>query len=146
MFKAGRTALENSFIGYDHSIIIEYNLCWEVFGDSSKGKAGIARVDVRRDLSGCDLVWETYEVRAGTGAKLSTENGLIYLQGLLKDTGLVNAWYATAIDFESGERLWRKYLGSGKQWDNAMLTVTLGPDGSLVTGMAAGLALIRDGE
>ena len=145
MFKPGRSALENSFIGYDHSIIIENNMGWEVFGDSAAGEPGLARVDVRRDLSGCDVVWETYDVRAGSGAKLSTATGLIYVHELLADTGWVNAWYFTALDFETGDVVWRQYIGSGKQWDNAMLTLSIGSDGLLTSGMFGGIAAARDG-
>ncbi len=144
MFKPGRSALENSFIGYDQSIIIENNMGWGVFTDSSGGEPGIARVDVRRDLSGCDLAWENYRVRAGTGAKLSTGTGLIYVHELLMDTGPVNAWYLSALDFATGELQWRQYLGSGKQFDNAMLTVSIGPNGTLTSGMFAGIAALRD--
>jgi hypothetical protein len=145
VFKPGKGSLENSFIGYDHSVVIENNKGLAVFGDSSNGESGITRVDIRRDLSGCDTVWENYTVRAGTGAKLSTETGLIYVHELLLDTGWVNAWYVTALDFESGEVAWRHYLGSGKQWDNAMLTMSIGPDGLLTSGTFGGLISIRDG-
>ena len=144
LFKPHRGSLENSFIGYDHSIIIENNKHFAVFGDSRAAEPGIARVDVRPDLSGCNLVWETYEVRAGSGSKLSTATGLIYTHELLQDTGLVKAWYITALNFETGSVAWRHYLGSGKQWDNAMLTLSIGPDGLLTSGTFAGLVALRD--
>jgi len=144
VFKPGLSNLENSFIGYDHSIVIENNFGFKVMGDSSKGEPGFVRIDVRPDLSGCDVVWENYNVRAGTGAKLSLKTGLIYVHELLMDTGDVMAWYITAIDFETGEMVWRKYAGSGKQWDNAMLTMSIGPDGLLTSGMYAGIMAVRD--
>jgi hypothetical protein len=146
VFKAGRGSLENSFIGYDHSIIIENNMGMAVFGDSSNGEPGITRVDVRRDLSGCDVVWENYAVRAGTGAKLSTKTGLIYVHELLFDTGPINAWYISALDFETGAVAWRHYIGSGKQWDNAMLTMSIGPNGLLTSGTFSGLISVRDAD
>jgi len=144
VFKPGRTALENSFIGYDHSLVIENNMGFKMVGDSSRAEPGFARIDVRRDLSGCDLVWENYTVRAGTGAKLSLGTGLIYVHELLMNTGDVDAWYVTAIDFETGKRVWRKYVGSGQQWDNALLTMSIGPDGLLTSGTYAGLLSARD--
>jgi hypothetical protein len=144
LFKPGLGSLENSFIGYDHSIIIENNKRFDVFRDSSAAEPGIARIDVRRDLSGCDLVWENYEVRAGAGAKLSTNTGLIYTHELLRDTGWVNAWYLTALDYETGALAWRHYIGSGKQWDNAMLTLSIGPDGLLTSGAFSGVVALRD--
>ena len=144
VFKPHRTVLENSFIGYDHSLVIENNMGFSVRGDSSKGEPGFVRIDVRKDLSGCDIVWENYAVRAGTGAKLSTGNGLIYTHELLMNTGEVMAWYITALDFATGKMVWRKYVGSGKQWDNAMLTISIGPDGLLTSGMYAGILSVRD--
>ncbi len=146
VFKANKGSLENSFIGYDHSIIIENNKGMEVFGDSSNGEPGITRIDVRRDLSGCDSVWENYAIRAGTGAKLSTKTGLIYVHELLLNTGWVNTWYITALDFESGKLAWRHFIGSGKQWDNAMLTVSIGPNGLLTSGTFGGLISLRDAD
>ncbi len=50
----------------------------------------------------------------------------------------------TALDFETGEMAWRHYIGSGKQWDNAMLTASIGPDGLLTSGMFGGIMSIRD--
>lgn len=144
VFREHRTVLENSFIGYRNSLVIENNRGFAVFGDSADGEPGFARIDVRPDLSGCDLVWENYAVRAGSGAKLSLGSGLIYVHELLQDTGWVNAWYVTALDFRTGERVWRRYAGSGKQWDNAMLTLSVGPDGLLTSGMLLGVLGARD--
>ena len=42
-------------------------------------------------------------MRAGTGAKLSLGSGLVYVHELLQDTGMVNAWYITALDFATGD-------------------------------------------
>lgn len=144
MFEPGLSALENSFIAYDHSIIVENNFEFSVFGDSSGGQPGIARIDVAKDFSNCELVWENRTVASGSGAKLSTGNGLIYQYSLEVNTGAVNAWYFTAVDFHTGKLLWKQYAGSGKQWDNAMLTVTVGPNGTLVVGTFGGLIAVRD--
>ena len=144
VFKPGRSVLENSFIGYDHSLVIENNKGFTMGGDSSRAEPGFVRIDVRRDLSGCDVVWENYEVRAGTGAKLSLGTGLIYVHELLQGTR--EDWYVTAIDFETGKRVWRHYLGSGLNWDNALLTMSISPDGLLTSGMYKGLLGAKDAE
>ncbi len=144
VFKPGRSVLENSFIGYDHSLVIENNKGFTMGGDSSGAEPGFVRIDVQRDLSGCDVVWENYDVRAGTGAKLSLGTGLIYVHELLQGTR--EDWYITAIDFETGKRVWRHYVGAGLDWDNALLTVSIGPDGLLTSGMYKGLLGAKDGE
>ena len=142
VFKPGRSVLENSFIGYDHSLVIENNKGFVMSGSSAKAEPGFVRIDVRPDLSGCDIVWENYAVRAGTGAKLSLGSGLIYVHELLLGTD--DAWYVTAIDFETGKMAWRHFLGYGEDWDNALLTMSIGPDGLLTSGMYAGILGARD--
>lgn len=111
-------------------------------GSSADAESGFVRIDVREDLSGCDIVWENYEVRAGTGAKLALGNGLIYVHELLLGTD--DEWYITTIDFETGKTVWRHHLGSGVDWDNALLTISISPDGVLTSGMFAGILGARD--
>ncbi|MBW2143876.1 MAG: hypothetical protein JRG75_05705 [Deltaproteobacteria bacterium] len=146
VFEPGQSALENSFIGYGRSLIVENNYGFSVFGDSSGGAPGLVRIDVREDLCGCDIVWQNDLVASGCGAKLSTGNGLIYQYSLETGTGWVNAWYFTAVDFETGNLVWKIYAGSGKQWDNAMLTLSIGQNGELTAGLVSGLASLRDGQ
>ncbi len=144
VFKPGRSVLENSFIGYGNSLVIENNKGFKMAGSSAGAEPGFVRIDVRSDLSGCDVVWENYEVRAGTGAKLSLGSGLIYVHELLLGTD--DAWYVTAIDFETGKTVLRHFLGNGEDWDNALLTISISPDGLLTSGMYAGVLAARDAE
>lgn len=144
VFAPGKSALENSFIGYGYSLIVENNYGFSVFGDSSGAVPGLVRIDVREDLSGCDSVWQNNSVASGSGAKLSTGNGLIYQYSLERETGWVNSWYFTAVDFASGKLVWKIYAGSGKQWDNAMLTLSIGPNGLLTAGTLSGVVSLQD--
>ncbi len=142
VFKPGRSVLENSFIGYGNSLVIENNKGFKMVGSSAEAESGFVRIDVKEDLSGCDVVWENYEVRAGTGAKLALGNGLIYVHELLLGTD--DEWYITAIDFETGKMAWRHRLGTGVDWDNALLTISIGPDGLLTSGMFSGIVSAKD--
>ncbi len=144
VFKPGRSVLENSFIGYGNSLVIENNKGFRMEGSSAAAEPGFVRIDVRPDLSGCDIVWENYEVRAGTGAKLSLGSGLIYVHELLM--GTEDAWYVTAIDFETGATVLRHFLGYGEDWDNALLTISISPDGLLTSGMYAGILGAKDSK
>jgi len=144
VFEPGKSALENSFIGYGRSLIVENNYGFSVFGDSAGGAPGLIRIDVREDLSGCDIVWQNDSVASGCGAKLSTGNGLIYQYSLERGTGWVNSWYFTAVDFDTGNLVWKIYAGSGKQWDNAMLTLSIGPTGLLTAGTLTGVVSLQD--
>jgi len=142
VFKPGRSVLENSFIGYDHSLVIENNKGYYMMGSSAGAETGFVRIDVRKDLSGCDIVWENYEVSAGTGAKLSLGSGLIYVHELLPRS--YDDWYITAIDFETGKMAFRKHLGYGADWDNALMTLSISPNGMLTSGMFTGVVTAKD--
>ncbi len=61
VFKPGRNVLENSFIGYGNSLVIENNKGFKMEGGSAGEEPGFVRVDVRPNLSGCDIVWENNE-------------------------------------------------------------------------------------
>ncbi|WP_317932576.1 hypothetical protein [Halioxenophilus sp. WMMB6] len=142
VFKPGRSVLENSFIGYGNSLVIENNKGFKMVGSSADAETGFVRIDVRDDLSGCDTVWENYDVRAGTGAKLSLGNGLIYVHELLLGTD--DDWYITTIDFETGKTVWRHHLGTGVDWDNALLTMSISPKGVITSGMFTGVLGAQD--
>lgn len=142
LFEAGETVLENSFIGYDHSMIVGNNKGFTLLEGSADGRPGLARIDVRRDLTGCDLIWENDKIRAATGPKLSLGNSLIYFHDL--EPGTADEWYITAIDFRTGKVAWRTYLGKGQKYDNALLTLNISPTGLLVSGKYSGLVGVKD--
>ena len=60
MFEEGASATENSPIGYGNDVVLENNAGYPgPFGDPLLTTAGLTRVHVREDLSGCELVWHT---------------------------------------------------------------------------------------
>ena len=82
VFAPGQSATENTLIGHGRSLIVENNAGYDIFRTMRRGKTsapGIARIDVRADESGCDVVWESHEISQTTVPKLSTANGLIYV-------------------------------------------------------------------
>ncbi len=113
---------------------------FKMMGSPANAEPGLVRLDGRRNLSGCGIVWENDEVRAG--AKLSLDNGLIDVHERLM--GTEDQWYITAPDFKTGEMVWRHHLGSGTDWDNALLTLSISPNGVLTSGMFAGILAAKD--
>jgi hypothetical protein len=103
---------------------------------------GFARVDVRADGSGCDVVWTNSDVRAPTVVpKLSDRTGLIYSY----EQSAPNAWFWVAIDARTGQTAWRRYAGSGLSFNNNYAGIALAADGTAYLGVIGGLVRLRDG-
>ena len=87
LFAAGASGSENSVIASNRSVIVAstygYPYPAEPEGVPSAQPAsapfvgGMARLDVRSNESGCDIVWEN-DVRSSAVPKLSTTDNLIY--------------------------------------------------------------------
>ncbi len=150
VFADGRSASENTMIGHGRSLVVENNAGYDIFTTMRGGRTsapGIARIDVRADGSGCDLVWESDEISQTTVPKLSTATGLVYLYTKRPDPeGGADAYYFTAIDFESGRTAFRVLTGTGVRFDNHWAAITLAPDGSAYVGVLNGLLRVRDGS
>jgi outer membrane protein assembly factor BamB len=151
MFEEGASATENSPIGYGNDVVLENNAGYPgPFGNPQETVAGLTRLHVRQDQSGCDLVWHTEEFRAQTTPRLSTANGLIYTYSVKAGEpflGIIptNGWYFGALDWETGKRVYEVWVGNGSFWNNVLDPVTIGPDGTAYVGTKNGLMAIRDG-
>jgi len=152
MFEEGASATENSAIGYGNDVVLENNAGYAgPFGNPELTVAGLERLHVRDDRSGCDLVWSTQEFTAQTTPRLSTETGLIYTYSVKPGPPLFGfipryGWYFGALDWETGERAFEVWVGNGGQWNNVLDPVTLGPNGTAYVGTKNGLMAIRDGR
>jgi hypothetical protein len=148
VFKPGQSATENTLIGLDRSLIVENNAGYDLFTTMRGGKTsapGLARIDVRADESGCDVAWESNEVSQTTVPKLSSATGLIYLYTKLQNApNGVDAYYFTAVDFNTGKTVFRVLTGTGVRFDNNWAAISLAPDGSAYVGVLNGLLRVRD--
>jgi len=149
VFSPGKSATENTFIGYGRSLIVENNAGYDLFTTMRGGKTsapGVARIDVREDGSGCDVVWESREISQTTVPKLSTATGLIYLYTKLPNAPEgADAYYFTAVDFKTGRTVYRVLTGTGVRYDNNWAAIALAPDGTAYVGVLNGLIRVRDG-
>ncbi|WP_419999236.1 hypothetical protein [Streptomyces boninensis] len=149
VFGAGASTTDNSLIGWNHSLIAENNYGYENVTSLTSGRSvvgGATRIDIRRDGSGCNVVWKSQERSPSTVAKLSTGNGLVYLYTKRPSRLGIDAWYLTAIDFRTGKTHWRRLTGTGLLYDNNWAPVTIGPDGTAYVGVFNGLVAVRDRE
>jgi hypothetical protein len=77
--------------------------------------------------------------------KLSLGAGLVYTYTKPEDTENQNdAWYLTAIDFRSGETVYRRLAGAGPGFNNNFAPVTIGPDDRAYVGALGGITEFRD--
>ena len=147
-------ALENSLIGLGQSLIVYnnygYNLdtVFETF-ESGQSEPGIARVDIDPNGTGCQLVWENDNITLTNAvAKMSNRTGLIYAVTRKYDTesyedpGL-DVYYFSAIDFQTGEVVWERLLGTGFGYDS-FSGVMIGPTGTAYLPQFGGLIAVRD--
>jgi hypothetical protein len=148
IFGVGASATENSIMTAGRSLIVENNYGYQdPFGPNAGAitEPGFARVDVKKNLSGCKLVWTNTDARAPTVVpKLSTKTGLIYTYTRPPDDA-AQGYYWTAIDWRNGRTAWSQYAGSGLTFNNNYAGLALGPDGTAYLGVIGGIIALRDG-
>ncbi len=145
VFEAGASATDNSLIVTDSSIVVENNYGYEGPSSTFQGGVtapGLARVDLDADGEGCAVAWNSDEISPTVVPKLSLANGLVYAYTKTRDTD--DPWYLTAIDFRTGETVYKRLAGFGLGFNNNYAPVTLGPDGTAYVGVLGGLVALRD--
>jgi hypothetical protein len=147
VFQPGQASNENSLIATDKSIIVENNFGYkDATKDTTHGrttKPGIARIDVENDV--CHTVWTNESVSIpSVVSKMSLANGLIYTYTKPKGPGTTDPWYFTAIDFETGEVVFKQLAGYGIFYNNHYAGAYIGPDGTLYVGVLGGIVAMRD--
>jgi hypothetical protein len=155
VFEKDMSASENSLIATNQSIVVENN--YGYYGPQATlfnraiEPGGITRIDLNADQSGCHIVWTNPERVPSVVSQMSLANGLIYTY--TKDPNSCStpgpcftaAWYLTAIDFASGQTIFKRLGGTGLFYNNHYSGVYLGPDQKTAyVGVIGGLIAIRD--
>jgi hypothetical protein len=96
----------------------------------------VERVDIKPGGRGCRKVWHSNEISPSAVPKLSLATGLIYLY--TRPKGTPDAWYLTAIDFQTGKTAWRRLMGIGLLYNVHYAGLTISPSGVLYTGVLGG--------
>jgi hypothetical protein len=149
VFSAGASDTENSLIGAGSSLIVENNYGYSLAStvNGAVTSPGFTRVDIDPDGTGCHVVWANTTERAPSAVpKLSLKAGLIYT--ITKDPDPVNttadAWFWTAIDFQTGATVWKQLAGTGSGYNNHYAGVAISRRGTAYIGVVGGLVAIRD--
>jgi outer membrane protein assembly factor BamB len=145
LFDKGASATDQSLIATSRSIVAENNYGYTGPASVMRGartSPGLQRVDVGRD-GRCRTAWRSGEAAPTVVPKLSTSTGLVYTYTL--GDGGDDPWYLTAIDFATGETVWKRHTGDGLGFNNNYAPVTIGPDGTAYVGVLGGLVAVRDG-
>ncbi len=80
--------------------------------------------------------------------KLSAGNGLVYIYTRERNGDIPKntvAWYLTALDFATGETVYKVFTGCGRNWNNSYGPITIGPNGTVYVGVFNGLISVSDG-
>jgi hypothetical protein len=155
VFENDMSDTENSMIATNQSIIVENNYGYSGPEATILNRAttpGITRIDLNADQSGCNTVWTNNQERVpSVVSQMSLANGLIYTYTKDPDSCsnpgpcYTAAWYLTAIDFESGQTVFKRLGGTGLFYNNHYSGVYLGPDQKTAyVGVIGGLIAIRD--
>ncbi len=150
LFKENESVSENSVIAYGRSFIVENNYSETGAGflvNDPTSTPGVTRIDMNGDCTKAEVVWESKEASATVVPKLSTGNGLVYLYTREKNDDIPDsamAWYLTAVDFRTGETVFKVFTGEGKNWNNSYGPITIGPNGSAYVGVFNGLISVSD--
>jgi len=149
VFESGKSATENTLIGIGNSLIVENNYGYDLFTNMMFGRTGVggvARIDFTEE-NGCSIRWLNPIISQTTVPKLSLETGLIYVYAKDPSAGTgVDAYYLSALDFETGQTVFEVLAGTGVSYDNNWAPITIGPDSSVYVGVLRGLVKISDGE
>ncbi|KAF9890605.1 hypothetical protein FE257_005736 [Aspergillus nanangensis] len=108
---------------------------------------GVIRIDVAADGSGCEVAWEVPDLRIQSVPVISTNNGLVY--GYTQAVGPTKygkwTWYVVALDWETGEEVWRLRTGAGGTYNDDYQPGAIGPDGGFYQGVIGGIIKVTDG-
>ena len=149
VFAAGAGSTDQSLIGAGKAMVVENNYGYTgplsvMNGDTTQ--PGFERVDIRKRGRGCRTIWHNDEVAPSLVPKLSLANGLVYTYTKPPRSDDSDAWFLTAIDFHTGETVWRRFAGEGLGFNNNFAPVTLAPDGTAYVGVLGGIARFADGS
>jgi len=148
VFKPGQSCTENSFIATDNAVVVENNFGARTLKATMHGKTtepGITRLDIASNAGW--LRWNNTEetVTCAATEKLSVKTGLIYAYTKSKGPPNTDAWYFTAIDFHTGETVYKVLAGTGLLYADPVSSMFIGPNRRLYIGVLGGIVMMQDG-
>ena len=104
------------------------------------------RVDILSDGSGRETAWENLAITSPSAVpKVSEANELIYLYTRdERNPADLHAWYFTAVDFHTGEVVFKQLTGTGWLFNNHYGSISISPEGTAYVGTMVGIVKIKD--
>lgn len=147
VFEQGASSTDQSLIGTRRSMVVENNYGYTGPGATMDGETttpGLERVVVDRDGRGCKTAWHSDEIAPSVVPKLAAASGLVFTYTKPPREDGTDAWYLTAIDYRTGETVYKRLAGTGFGYNNNFAPVSIGPDDTAYVGVLGGLSLYRD--
>jgi len=156
LFEEGTSGTENSAIGIGRSVIVAstYGYPYPKVPDGAPAAVpekadfagGMIRIDLFADESGCSEVWQN-DLRSSAVPKLSTADNLIYTverRNVMNSpkAKLVDSFYFTALNPETGMTLYQKRIGGGFFSDTLQMAGNIGPEQVYWQGTVGGMIRI----
>jgi outer membrane protein assembly factor BamB len=146
VFRKGASSTDQSLIGAGRAMIAENNFGYSIAATENGGVTarGLQRVDLRRRGRGCRTVWHSRVRAPSVVPKVSGRAGLVYTYTKPKRADGQDAWYLTALDYDTGRTVWRRLAGEGLGFNNNYAPVTIAPNGVAYVGVLGGLTRFAD--
>ena len=152
VFQPLRSDTFNSLIATDHSISVENNYGYRDPLSTFLGgttEPGITRIDLDGEGDSCHTVWtNNQESVPNAVSQVSLVTGLEYTYSKdpsPPDAPFTDPWYFTAVDFHTGETVFKVLAGTGVLYNSNYSSVYVGPDGKTAyVGVIGGLVRIHD--
>lgn len=156
LFEEGTSGTENSAIGIGRSVIVAstYGYPYPKVPDGVPAAVpekadfagGMIRIDLFADESGCSEVWQN-DLRSSAVPKLSTADNLIYTverRNVMNSpkAKLVDSFYFTALNPETGMTMYQKRIGGGFFSDTLQMAGNIGPEQVYWQGTVGGMIRI----
>jgi hypothetical protein len=90
--------------------------------------------------------WCSEEIAPSVVPKVSLGAGLVYTYTKPPAEDNADRWFLTALDFRTGETVYKRLAGIGLGYNNHYAPVTIGPGGASYVGTFGGLVSMRDAD
>lgn len=151
LFERNKSATENSLLVYGNAMVVQNDYGHVYTGNALETSPGIMRVDVRKDRSGCDIVWHNPTFLSQSLPRLSTQTGLLYFYTFQKQSPdhFFGGWYLSAVNWTTGDPLWHRLIGRGTgtmldTLSSVTAPVVLDSKGAAYVGIRTGVIRVSD--